>query len=204
MKAMLKYFRWLYDHSKGARGRIALNIILGLLNVGLNLLFIVLCKKIVDVATKVSDGSIMNLTIAVLVVIVLRIVVSASNARVESLTLSKMNFIIRRRLYSSLLQMEWMGKEKRHTGDMMNRLETDVSTVTGVICTDLPQIVTTTVQLLAALVFMCMLEWKLALVLIAITPLFLFLSKLFFRRIVHLRVLNFKFCLTNLYGLAIR
>ena len=183
MKSILKYLRWLYEHSRGARGRIALNVLLGVANVGLNLFFIVLCKRIVDVATKVSEGSIMNLSIIVICVIILRIVVSAANARVESLTSSKMNFIIRKRLYSSLLQMEWMGKEKRHTGDMMNRLETDVSTVTSVICTDLPQIVTTSLQLVAALVFMCTLEWRLALVLLAITPLFLFLSKLFFRRI---------------------
>ncbi len=125
----------------------------------------------------------MNLTIVVIAVIILRIVVSAVNTRVENLTLSKMNFIIRKRIYSSLLQMEWIGKEKRHTGDMMNRLETDVATVSSVICTDLPQVVTTTAQLLAALVFLCILEWRLALVLLAITPLFLFLSKIFFKKI---------------------
>ncbi|MBQ4299586.1 MAG: ABC transporter ATP-binding protein, partial [Bacteroidales bacterium] len=183
MRAILKYCRWLYDHAKGARGRIALNVFLGMLSVGLNLYFIVLCKRIVDVATKVSEGSIMNLTIVVIAVIILRIVVSAVNTRVENLTLSKMNFIIRKRIYSSLLQMEWIGKEKRHTGDMMNRLETDVATVSSVICTDLPQVVTTTAQLLAALVFLCILEWRLALVLLAITPLFLFLSKIFFKKI---------------------
>ena len=183
MRAILKYFRWLYDHAKGARGRIALNVFLGMLSVGLSLYFIVLCKRIVDVATKVSEGSIMNLTIVVIAVIILRIVVSAVNTRVENLTLSKMNFIIRKRIYSSLLQMEWIGKEKRHTGDMMNRLETDVATVSSVICTDLPQVVTTTAQLLAALVFLCILEWRLALVLLAITPLFLFLSKIFFKKI---------------------
>ncbi len=183
MRAILKYCRWLYEHAKGARGRIALNVFLGMLSVGLNLYFIVLCKRIVDVATKVSEGSIMNLTIVVIAVIILRIVVSAVNTRVENLTLSKMNFIIRKRIYSSLLQMEWIGKEKRHTGDMMNRLETDVATVSSVICTDLPQVVTTTAQLLAALVFLCILEWRLALVLLAITPLFLFLSKIFFKKI---------------------
>ena len=42
--------------------------------------------------------------------------------------------------------------------------------------------VTTVVQLIAALVFMCTMEWRLALVLVAVTPLFLVFSKAFFRR----------------------
>ncbi len=182
MKSILKYLRWLYSHAEGARFRIVLNIVLGLVNVGLNLFFIYLCKRIVDIATGVVSGSIVTESILVVVTIVLRLAVSAVNVRVESLTSSRMNFIIRKRIYSSLLQSEWLGKEKRHTGDMMNRLETDVQTVTTVICTDVPQMVTTVVQLMAALVFMCTMEWRLALVLVAITPLFLVFSKAFFRR----------------------
>ena len=182
MKGILKYFRWLYDHSDGARLAIVMNILLGVANVGLNLLFIFLCKRLVDIATGVHDGSIGWYTGCVLVVIIVRLVVSASNARLENLTNSKMNFIIRKGLYSNLLTAEWLGKERRHSGDTVNRLESDVSTVTNVICGDVPQIVTTLVQLVSAIIFMCFLEWKLALVLVLMTPVFVVFSRLFFHK----------------------
>ena len=180
MKGILKYVRWLWSHSVGARASILVNILLGTLTVGLNLLFIFLC---VDIATGVVAGSLGEYTVFVLAVVVLRLVVSTINVRVENLTNSKMNFIIRKGLYSNLLYAEWLGKEKRHTGDTVNRLESDVSTVTNVIASDFPQIFTTLVQLVAAIVFLCTMEWRLAALLVLITPLFILFSRIFVRRL---------------------
>ena len=183
MKGILKYVRWLWSHSVGARGAILVNILLGSLNVGLNLLFIYLCKRLVDIATGVAAGSLGLYTAIVLSVVVIRLVVTAVNVRVENLTNSRMNFIIRKGLYSNLLYAEWLGKEKRHTGDTVNRLESDVSTVTNVIVSDVPQIFTTVVQLVAAIVFLCTMEWRLAALLVLITPLFILFSRIFVRRL---------------------
>ena len=183
MKEILKYTRWLWSHSVGARGAILVNILLGSLTVGLNLLFIFLCKRLVDIATGVEAGSLGPYTVFVLSVVVLRLVVANINVRVENLTNSKMNFIIRKGLYSNLLYAEWLGKEKRHTGDTVNRLESDVSTVTNVIVSDFPQIFTTLVQLVAAIVFLCTMEWRLAALLVLITPLFILFSRIFVRRL---------------------
>ena len=183
MKTVLKYLRWLWAHSAGARGAVLANILLGTLSVGLNLYFIWLCKHLVDIATGVATGSLPFYTGLVIAVVILRLGVSALNVRLENLTGSKMNFVIRKGLYSCLLQSEWLGKERRHTGDTVNRLETDVSTVTSVICSDVPQIFTTLVQMVAAIVFLCTMEWRLAVLLVVVTPLFVLFSKLFFRRL---------------------
>ena len=183
MKEILKYFRWLWSHSVGARGAVIVNILLGSLNVCLNLFFIFLCKRLVDIATGAAAGSLGIYTAVVLCVIILRLVISAVNVRVENLTNSKMNFIIRKGLYSNLLYSEWLGKERRHTGDTVNRLETDVSTVTNVICSDVPQIFTTLFQLVAAACFLCTLDWRLAALLVLVTPLFILFSRVFVRRL---------------------
>ena len=182
MKTILKYFKWLYARSKGVRKRLVLNVLLGLVSIALNLTFIWLCKRIVDIATGDAAGNIGLFTGLVLGVTALRLAVTALNMRLESLTNSRMNFIIRKGLYSNLMQAEWIGKERHHSGDMINRLETDVSTVTGVICSDVPQLVTTLFQLAAAVVFMCMMDWRFALLLVVVTPLFAVFSKVFFRR----------------------
>jgi len=182
MKKLLTYMRWLWHHSRGVRASLIANVLLGILNVALNLAFIVVCKRIVDIATGVVEGSMLQFTIIVLILIALRLAVSAINVKIESLASSKLNFIIRKDLYSSILNSEWAGKERRHSGDTLNRLETDVNTVVSVICSDAPQFITTLVQLVAATVFLCMMEWKLALLLVLMTPLFLAFSKVFFRK----------------------
>ena len=180
LKSALKYFRWLWRRSEGVRWALFWNIFLGIVNIGLNLYFIFLCKQLVDIATGVSSGSLALNTALVFVVIILRLVVAAYNTRLENLTNSRMNFIIRASLFSDIVGARWFGREKHHTGDTVNRLETDVSTVTNVICTDLPQIVTTIVHLIAAVIFLALMDWKLALVLVSMTPLLVLISKVFF------------------------
>ena len=182
MRTLLKYFKWLYRHSEGVRWSLFWNIFLGIFNVAVSLTYIFLCKRLVDIATGDATGSIIWYTVAVLVLIAVRLTVTAVNVRIENLASSRMNFIIRRRLYSELLLSRWNGKDSRHSGDTLNRLETDVNTVTSVICTDFPQMITTLVQLVAAVVFLCTLDWRLALILLMITPFFLAFSKMFFRK----------------------
>ena len=182
MRTLLKYFRWLFRHSEGVRWSLFWNIFLGIFNVAVSLTYIYLCKRLVDIATGDAAGNIIWYTVAVLVLIGVRLAVTAVNVRIENLASSRMNFIIRRRLYSELLLSRWNGKDSRHSGDTLNRLETDVNTVTSVICTDFPQIITTLVQLVAAVIFLCTLDWRLAVILLLITPFFLAFSKLFFRK----------------------
>ena len=179
----MRYLKWLYAHSEGVRWRIVLNMCLDLVHIALNLYFIILCKRIVDIATGELEGSIVLYSLIVVGVILARLGVNAGNVRLESLTNSKMNFIIRRQIYSHLLQAEWAGKEKLHSGDTLNRLETDVSKVTGVICSDFPQMFSTLVQLVAALSLMGSMDWRLALLLLVMTPAFVAFSKIFFKKL---------------------
>ncbi|MBP5333906.1 MAG: ABC transporter ATP-binding protein, partial [Bacteroidales bacterium] len=182
MKNALKYLRWLYVHSKGARWQLAANVLLGTVNVALNMAFILVCKHLVDIATGVAEGSLVTWAVWAGVIMVSRLAISALNVRIENLVNSRMNFAIRAELYGNLMQAEWLGKEKRHSGDVINRLEQDVTKVTDVICSDVPQIFTTLVQMVAAVVILCTMDWRLAVLLVLITPLFMLFSKLFFRK----------------------
>ncbi|MBR6306879.1 MAG: ABC transporter ATP-binding protein [Bacteroidales bacterium] len=182
MRNALKYARWLYVHSKGARWQLSANVLLGTVNVALNMAFILVCKHMVDLATGVAEGSLLTWAIWAGIIMLSRLAVSAINVRIENLVNSRMNFSIRAELYGNLMQAEWLGKEKRHSGDVINRLEQDVTKVTDVICTDVPQIFTTLVQMLAAVAVLCTMDWRLAVLLVLITPLFMLFSKLFFRK----------------------
>ena len=182
MKNALKYARWLYVHSKGARWQLTANVLLGTVNVALNMAFILVCKHMVDLATGVAEGSLLTWAVWAGVIMISRLAVSAINVRIENLVNSRMNFAIRAELYGNLMQAEWLGKEKRHSGDVINRLEQDVTKVTDVICSDVPQIFTTLVQMVAAVAVLCTMDWRLAVLLVLITPLFMLFSKLFFRK----------------------
>ena len=195
MKSLGKYFKWMWIRSKGIHIAVVVNILLGFLLVGLNLFFIWVCKRLIDIATGAitpASGAVYNtiLIYCVIMVIVMlaRVVISAFAARLENTTYSKMNFIIRSYLFSNLLQSQWHGKEKIHTGDTMNRIFSDVDNVTKLIADEFPSFFTTLFQLAAAFIFLAIMDLRLALILLLITPVFIALSRIFFRKMRSLTI----------------
>ena len=195
MRSLGKYFKWMWIRSKGIHIDVVVNILLGFLLVGLNLFFIWICKRLIDIATGAitpASGAVYNTIviycIIMVVVMLARVVISAFAARLENTTYSKMNFIIRSYLFSNLLQSQWQGKEKIHTGDTMNRIFSDVDNVTKLIADEFPSFFTTLFQLAAAFIFLAIMDLRLALILLLITPVFIALSRIFFRKMRSLTI----------------
>ena len=185
----------MWIRSKGIHIAVVVNILLGFLLVGLNLFFIWICKRLIDIATGAitpASGAVYNTIviycIIMVVVMLARVVISAFAARLENTTYSKMNFIIRSYLFSNLLQSQWHGKEKIHTGDTMNRIFSDVDNVTKLIADEFPSFFTTLFQLAAAFIFLAIMDLRLALILLLITPVFIALSRIFFRKMRSLTI----------------
>lgn len=179
----MKYIKWLWHRAGDAKGSVSWNILLACISIGLNLFFIWLSKSLVDIATGARTGSTLKLFAAILVATMLvRVFVNAARARLESNSVYKMQFIIRKDLFEGLIREQWSGKERFHSGDAVSRLFTDVDVVSKVICQDLPALIITIIQLAAAFVFLCTMDAKLAIILLLITPAFAAFGKIFFRR----------------------
>ncbi len=185
-KAIRKYGLWLWHASKGVRRKLVVNIAVGCLSICLNLAFIWTSKQLVDIATHVVHGSILPFSIILVVLMLLRIAANAYNTRLENLTTAKMSFVIRQKQYSKLLHAQWQGKEKMHSGDTLNRLFTDVDKVTNVICAESTSVVMTLFQLATAFVFLGVMNIRLALFILLITPAMFVFSKVFFKKMRNL------------------
>lgn len=180
---MRRYLRWLVENSRGVRGALVMNIIPGLLSVGCTLSFVWVCKHLVDLAVgRAEAGALLVPAVVMCLLQLVRIALNALVTRFESITYARLGFKIRASLFSSLLQSQWEGKEKMHSGDALNRLFSDVDTVTKVISQDLPAMVITLFKLVAAVAFLAFLDWRLAAVIALVTPFLLLCSKLFFKR----------------------
>lgn len=182
LESVRKYASWLWRSSKGVRRKLVLNIALGCTSICLNLSFIWVSKRLVDIATRDAEGSILHYSILLVGLMLLRIAANACNTRLENVTTAKMSFVIRQRQFSNLLQAQWIGKEKMHSGDTLNRLFTDVDKVTNVICMESTSVIMTMFQLGAAFLFLGIMNIKLALFILLITPSLFVFSKIFFKK----------------------
>jgi ABC-type multidrug transport system fused ATPase/permease subunit len=88
----------------------------------------------------------------------------------------------RSRFFGLLLQSEWQGKERYHSGDVLNRMVQDLGAVVSVITNTLPFAVITLVQLVASFLLLFSMDRTLAIVLVLILPFFSLLSRFYVKR----------------------
>lgn len=173
---------WLWTSSALYRFGILGRGLIGVVQVALSLCSVWICKCLIDVATGHAEGSLEWLIGVMIACIVLRLLLSVSNDRLGSRLEIRMRNDIRRRLFVRLMESRWMGREKLHTGDVLNRLSEDVLGVTDLLCRNLPAAMVTCVQLAGALFILSRLDPRLAGVTFFIMPVALLLSKSYIRK----------------------
>lgn len=172
----------LWDTARGFYGFITLNALLGMAGVCLSLLFVWLTKQLVDGATLHPAQPLAPYIAGMIACMSGQLLFGVLNSRIGVRNQVLLTNRLRHRLFVRVMESRWQGRELLHTGDMLNRLETDVHTVVGTLCGTFPSITVTLMQLAAAFGFLLMLEARLAWTLLFIMPVALLLSKSYMRR----------------------
>lgn len=174
---------WLWRRSRSFRKQSIVNIVLGLLLVGVDFTFIFSSKEIVDVATGVSHcTSVVALGILLVILIFIQLALRLLHRWFSVVLGVKGKIDMQREMFASVLGNVWLGREKRHSGDVINRILGDVGTIVNLITETAPKAIVVVVRLLGAFYLLCLLEYRLAFVVIVLLPVFIVLSKAYVRK----------------------
>lgn len=178
----LQTLRWFVRTSRGIRLRSIVNTLTGVIGVGLDFAFIWATKRCIDTATHQTEGSLTESALLLGAVMASIIALGFARNWLAAILGVQSTNKIQRRMFETVLGSVWLGRDRQHTGDTMNRLDRDVRDVTSVISNTLPQALIVTCRLIGAFVFLCVYDARLACALMVITPLFIVLSKFYVRR----------------------
>ena len=178
--------KWLWRASRGFRLSVVGCITTGTMHVGVSLFFVYVCKRLIDIATGTSDGDLRAYVGWLVFSLTAQLLLSVARSRMASRTEIRFRNNLHRRLFVHLMESRWEGRQSLHTGDVLNRLESDVTTVTEAMSRTVPAVVITAVQLVGALFFLSRLDLRLACVLVFIMPVALLFSKRYVQRMRHM------------------
>lgn len=178
--------RWLWNASQGYRAPILASILAGTTRIGVSLTFVWLCKHLIDIATRQTDGNIAIGLASITGCIVLQLLLSSLVSRLYAHTEISLRNKLRQNLFEHILKSHWNGREPFHSADMLNRMEEDVRTVTDLLAGSIPSAGITLFQLAGAALFLFCLDRRMAIVILLIMPLALLFSKLYMKRMRHL------------------
>lgn len=180
--------RWLWSHHWGCRVQAVLNAVIGLALVGVGLLGVDTIRKLTDIATGAREGSIGWMAGLLGAVFFIEMVLHIISTWVAAVLGVKAQNLMQQSFFRRLLKGQWSGVEKYHSGDVLNRLFSDVSDIVRLMTEVVPSALIVVVQFAASFVYLYVMDQMLALILVLISPLFVVFSRFYFnkmRRIVR-------------------
>lgn len=177
--------KWLWRNSKGARKQAVVNTLTGILDVICQLLWVLACKHAIDIATGVEEGSLTATGVIIGALMLVEIISRGISRWIHAVIGNKVRNRMRLKMFARLLRGEWMGLQKHHTGDLTNRLEGDVSSITALITESIPATLVVMVQLVASFFLLFHMSPVLALSIIIILPICLFVSRFYVGKMRH-------------------
>lgn len=178
--------RWLWKVWRGNRLQTILNASMGMATVVVSLAQVWAVKRAIDVASGSVEGSIYWAVALMGGLVLIDFVINISSVWIRNVLGVKAQNRMQQYMLDRILRSEWNGRERRHSGDVINRLESDVSNVVTFITETLPNTLSVVLLFFGAFAYLFTLDRLLAVITVALLPLFVVLSKVYVRRMRHL------------------
>lgn len=146
--------------------------------------FALVSKQLLDSAINSAGRSalkknIINIVLLVAAQLAVQIIYTIINLHTET----KLKNDIQRNLFSSLLKKDWSSLGKFHTGELLNRLGSDVNIVTNSVMTLMPNLFSLLSGMLMAFAALYSLDSQFALIFLIVGPIVMIVARLYSKKI---------------------
>ena len=181
----MKYLRWISKLAAPVAPMLTGAVLCQLVLVGIALCYVYISKSLVDVASGVGEGGARELVLlgcAMVLTILLRIGFQSCISYIESKAEIKIANSLRQREFDKLMHLKSDYRKHWHSGDLVNRMQSDVSAVASSIGRVIPNLTGAVLKFSAAFAYMLVLEARLAWLLVLVIPVGVFGGRFVLRR----------------------
>ena len=175
-------FRWLWRAWRGNRLQACLNAAIGLLSVVVSLGQVTAVRHAIDVASGTVRGNIYWAVAFMGMLILCDFMLNISSTWVQNILGIRAQNRMQQRMLDRILRSQWHGKEHFHSGDVLNRLEFDVANVVDFLTQTIPNTLSVLAMFVGAFCYLFAMDAVLALITVAIIPVFVGLSRVYVNR----------------------
>ena len=184
LQDILHETHWIYSHMRPYRKALFFYILLGLAATSLSLLSALISKELINAITPQGGNRIHGMYVARLGITAVLLAVSSIfltgfTDRYSAKINLKVSNELRSEVFGTFLETEWQSLQQYHSGDLLSRINTDVTTVSASVLGWIPTLVIKLVQFIASLAVILWHDPTMALFAILTAPLTLIVAKPF-------------------------
>lgn len=174
--------KWLFKYIKRYWVMLAIGVVLSFVGTVMGLCSSVASKYLIDAVTGYNSDMLLPSAIAMIVLMLGSLALQAFSSRISAVIHVKVKKEMQCMTYSKILRTDWEALEPYRSGDLLNRLNSDVSVVSDGVISFIPNMVSGIVRFVGAFVIMLCYDPTMALIALLGVPVTLVLSGVLTRR----------------------
>ena len=134
-------WKWIFTYSARYKGAIAFYVILGIVSTTLGLVGSVASKYLIDIITGYKTEKFALLLVIMIGSTIFSLIISSFLSRITTKLSIDINNAIQADIFDKIIDSDWLALSRYHNGDVLNRFNSDVGTVSGNAISWLPTII---------------------------------------------------------------
>lgn len=182
LQEMYREAKWIYPYICRYKWSVAYYIILGILGTFMSLGGTIASKYLIDAVTGHDSGKLGSIIFIIISMAISEIILSAIISRISIKINMKVSNEIRADIYDRIINTDWESMSSYRSGDLLNRLSSDTSTVAGSVLGWIPSLIINITQFVAILSVILYYDPTMAVLALLSAPVTLIISKVLMKR----------------------
>lgn len=170
-------WKWIFTYSARYKGVIVFYLILGIFSTTLGLVSSVASKYLIDIITGHDTGKLWIIIAVMVGSTVFSLVFGSLLSRINAKISIDINNDIQADIFDKIVDADWLALNNYSNGDILNRFNGDIGTVSGNAISWLPSIVLAIYNFVATFCVILYYDWVMALFAFGTAPLMLLMSR---------------------------
>ena len=171
VREVVRETRWIYHHTRAYRKAILLFTLLGLLTTGLTLSTALLSKRLINYIIARQGWHVLENGIYVVLLSITAIILNAFVSRYTAKISLHVSNELRAEVFGTFLNTDWQSLQEYHSGDLLSRINTDVTNIASSVLGWVPTLIIKLAQFLASLAVIVYYDPTMALIALLTAPL---------------------------------
>ena len=182
LQEMYTEAKWIYSYIRRYKWSVVFYITLGILGTFMSLGGSIASKYLIDAVTGYDSGRIGVIISIIIAMAIGGIIVNAIISRISTKINIKVGNEIRADIYDRIINTDWESMSSYRSGDLLNRISSDTSTVSNSVLGWIPSLITKSVQFISILTVILYYDPTMAVLALLSAPVTLIISKMLMKR----------------------
>ena len=175
-------WKWIFTYSARYKFAIVFYVFLGIFSTTMGLVSSVASKYLIDIITGYQTSRLAILIIVMVGSSVVSLALDSVLSRITTRLSIYINNDIQADIFDKIVDADWLSLSRYSNGDVLNRFNSDISTVSGNAISWLPSIIIAVYRFVATFLVILHYDWVMALIALGSAPFMLLISKFLIKK----------------------